>query len=505
MTRGSGRRIRDRRVGWSVLEVGLASYIWVGCALESEESGFGTRTAALAVAGPWQIPPEVRAAGDAAEVPYVGGGVWQGEEGCSGQLTEHAANLRELLLWAFPQIAFISDYACRPIGTSEARTSVHGVGRALDLHIPMVAGGEADNELGDPVGNWLVENAQVLGVQYVIWDGWQWRSNLEPGAKDGPYGGSNPHRDHLHVEVTVTPRPAPASDPALDEPCSALPREGGSIDESGPCVARYGPDEYWRLDESAGYGGSLYWTNAFTSDTPSNWARYTLWFEEAGDYLVRAHVPAGYGCFDAVRYEIRHAEEHATVIVDQAASPGWVSVGTYFFTADQEQWVDVFDDTHFEVDSERHVVVDALRVDRVKRLAAEVPRAREASPEQRSPTSFASEVRATEASVDGDEPASASPAVSGSTPAEGTEAAGSSGNRSTCTVSPGRCRAAPGTLGLGVLLAWLLRRMRRETSRGGPSSKHACWVAQRRSWSTVAWPQSSPRPRGGSANWTKGG
>ena len=60
-------------------------------------------------------------------------------------------------------------------------------------------GGEADNTLGDPIANYLIRNATELGVQFFIWDRSKW--NIEYG---GPkyYGGSHPHHDHLHIELT---------------------------------------------------------------------------------------------------------------------------------------------------------------------------------------------------------------------------------------------------------------------------------------------------------------
>lgn len=49
------------------------------------------------------------------------------------------------------------------------KLSVHAIGRAIDLMVPMEAG-DANNGLGDPVANWLVENAEFIGIQRVIWD-----------------------------------------------------------------------------------------------------------------------------------------------------------------------------------------------------------------------------------------------------------------------------------------------------------------------------------------------
>lgn len=53
------------------------------------------------------------------------------------------------------------------------KLSVHAIGRAIDLMVPMEAG-DANNGLGDPVANWLVENAEFIGIQRVIWDKAYW-------------------------------------------------------------------------------------------------------------------------------------------------------------------------------------------------------------------------------------------------------------------------------------------------------------------------------------------
>ena len=43
----------------------------------------------------------------------------------------------------------------------------------IDLAIP-TRDGDADNERGDDVANWLVENSSRIGVQLVIWDRTVW-------------------------------------------------------------------------------------------------------------------------------------------------------------------------------------------------------------------------------------------------------------------------------------------------------------------------------------------
>jgi len=180
----------------------VAGLVLVGCSQPGERAGLRARVLALAEPGPWHIPPATLAIGDLQYVPYTGAGPWPGQ-GCSGAVTPQAEALRDELLARFDQIDSVGDYACRHIYGDSARMSVHGVGRALDLHVATTDSGEADNDLGDPIANWLVENARAWQVQYLIWDGWQWNASRPPGAKDGAYGGAHPHHDHLHVEVAA--------------------------------------------------------------------------------------------------------------------------------------------------------------------------------------------------------------------------------------------------------------------------------------------------------------
>src|SRR5690606_35012648 len=158
-----------------------------------------------------------------------------GTSGCSGDLTQGARELRTWLRAAFPQISSIGGYNCRVIdGTSTM--SVHGTGRALDIMLPTHAG-DADNDLGDPIGNWLIEHAEEIGIQYIIWDRWTWNASRAAGSKERAYTGVNPHVDHLHVELSVdggamrTPWfSGPRSLPEVE--CPALPGDGGVVEES---------------------------------------------------------------------------------------------------------------------------------------------------------------------------------------------------------------------------------------------------------------------------------
>src|SRR5688500_9648061 len=117
------------------------------------EEGVGRVELAAAVAGPWEIPAGVLEAGDLQDVFYTGAGPWVGEDGCGGSLLEGTRVFRDYLYTWFPQAYTIGGYSCRPIVGDSNSMSVHATGRALDVMI-QTASGEADNDLGDPIGNW---------------------------------------------------------------------------------------------------------------------------------------------------------------------------------------------------------------------------------------------------------------------------------------------------------------------------------------------------------------
>jgi hypothetical protein len=93
----------------------------------------------------------------------------------------------------------IGGYNCRQNTASAAQTSVHGTGRAIDIMISPI-NGRANSTVGDPIANWLIQNADGIGIQYIIWNHVQWNGS-RTGRKDRDYHGPNPHIDHIHVEL----------------------------------------------------------------------------------------------------------------------------------------------------------------------------------------------------------------------------------------------------------------------------------------------------------------
>jgi len=189
----------DRKTAQSwIALVALSLFVAVAAACSAPTEDSGSSESALAQAGRWSLPANVTAAGKNVRLTYDDAPRWTGTAACSGRLKTGGKKLGDYLIGKFDVITSVGGYACRRNTADSSRMSVHGTGRALDVFIPRTRG-RADNGQGDKVANWLVLNAQRIGVQLVIWDRTIWRSN---GANDGAYGGPHPHDDHLHVELT---------------------------------------------------------------------------------------------------------------------------------------------------------------------------------------------------------------------------------------------------------------------------------------------------------------
>ncbi|MBT8494660.1 MAG: hypothetical protein KJO07_16515 [Deltaproteobacteria bacterium] len=354
--------------------VAVVTSLNLACGLdnaEPESGSVGSRIQSLAHSGGWQIPADVKAIGDGHnQIDYVGAGPWVGEGGCSGGLEPGTAELRLYLYDWFPQADTIGGYNCRKINGGSSM-SLHGTGRALDIMLPLAGSwgddNAADNDLGDPIGNWLVENADDIGIQLIIWDQWTWGQHREVGNRDRAYGGAHPHHDHLHIELTPEAAAGltPFFDGAVPDPemprCAPIPVEGGIIDDVEPCVQLFGKSSLWR-EEEGGYGGSLRWTNAFSSPTEANWARFALDFETEGLFEVQVYLDPERSVHRETRYAVTHADGVTEVILDQSAGQGWTALGTFRFAAGGRQDVMVFDNSDGPVDSDQHITLDAIQL-----------------------------------------------------------------------------------------------------------------------------------------------
>jgi uncharacterized protein (TIGR03382 family) len=85
---------------------------------------------------------------------------------------------------------------------------------------------------------------------------------------------------------------------------------------------------------------------------------------EAGSYEVSVWADATWSVFDSVEYEIVAGGTSKTVRVDPSGTDGWVTLGTYDFSAGGDQWVAMYDDQSSNPGSNQHIIADALRLTR---------------------------------------------------------------------------------------------------------------------------------------------
>ena len=115
----------------------------------------------------------------------------------SSHLTPLAEQLNKVVSAQFPQLAQTGG-----IGGWRASDPYpdHSSGRALDIMV-------GDNKaLGDQINQWLMANAEQLGIQYTIWQQKNWNPDGKGGASTSPniVPGGNPtanHMDHVHAYV----------------------------------------------------------------------------------------------------------------------------------------------------------------------------------------------------------------------------------------------------------------------------------------------------------------
>ncbi|UAL30416.1 M23 family metallopeptidase [Nocardioides rotundus] len=123
-----------------------------------------------------------------------------------GQITARLLHLYQQGTAAFPDTSWAC-YSPRPGTRSE-----HPLGQACDLTFGNAIGQHptpAQLEAGWEVTNWMKDNAEVLGVDYLIWQGriWSAARNSEGwreyngGGMHDPGDVTGGHYDHLHVTV----------------------------------------------------------------------------------------------------------------------------------------------------------------------------------------------------------------------------------------------------------------------------------------------------------------
>ncbi|QED28673.1 hypothetical protein FRD01_15805 [Microvenator marinus] len=182
--------------------------------------------------GRWIPPASVLAIANTQYVSYTGS-----PSSCSGTFRAGTREVAEFLKRNFQATSY-GGYACRANTANPSQYSVHASGRAIDLFVPLHSG-DADNDKGDPIANYLIRNAVNLGVEFIVWDRTSWGAS-RAAPKHRAYTGPHPHHDHLHIELspassTRTGRtfpPIPGSCTPRAETCDGRDNDcDGQVDE----------------------------------------------------------------------------------------------------------------------------------------------------------------------------------------------------------------------------------------------------------------------------------
>ena len=120
-----------------------------------------------------------------------------------GQITRRMLNVYQQTLAAFPDSTWAC-YSPRPGQKSE-----HPLGRACDVAFGNQIGQyptPTQLDLGWEVTDWLIEHADTLGVEYLIWQGEIWVNgsgwrDYNGGGMHDPGDVTGGHYDHLHITV----------------------------------------------------------------------------------------------------------------------------------------------------------------------------------------------------------------------------------------------------------------------------------------------------------------
>jgi hypothetical protein len=131
------------------------------------------------------------------------------------------------------------------------------------------------------------------------------------------------------------------------------------IDDLDPCFFRHGT--YW-WDSATGYDGHHYFTYAVDDPNPDCWAEWRFDVQDSGDYEVSVFIPPQDADSVSARYTVDHGGGQDDVVVDQAASSEWTSLGTFTFQAGAGRSIALFDNTGEPLSANVPIGFDAVRL-----------------------------------------------------------------------------------------------------------------------------------------------
>jgi len=155
----------------------------------------------------------------------------------------------------------------------------HRAGYGVDLGIKS---GPQRLANGSRLANWLVQNAEAIGIQLVVWTRTAWVAGGAAGGRWAEYTGESPHEDHVHLDLSpagamrqtawfaANPEPANMSDSSRWLVYGTLPttRASGAYYPYGPHPAGSTAKPF-EFDEPT--AEEMLGTGKFGSDEEARW------------------------------------------------------------------------------------------------------------------------------------------------------------------------------------------------------------------------------------------
>lgn len=143
----------------------------------------------------WSPSSETRAAGERAASPYRR--AYPTAPGEQRSPAPALVALRDAIRQTWPEGITSIGLRRDSERIADASNDPHRDGIAADV---MIADSSARPSLGDMIASRLVESAEELNLQYVLWSRLEWSSS-NIGRRWEPYDGAEAHEDHVHVEI----------------------------------------------------------------------------------------------------------------------------------------------------------------------------------------------------------------------------------------------------------------------------------------------------------------
>lgn len=120
-----------------------------------------------------------------------------------------------------------------------------------------------------------------------------------------------------------------ATDPVEPVVCEPIPADGRTIDETDSCFHKSGTPSSWYAGD--GTEGACLITYTTDDPDPDNQATWELTFAADGRYRIEVFTASGES--RQAKYVVTHAGGTSTVVIDQASSEGFQSLGELDFIA----------------------------------------------------------------------------------------------------------------------------------------------------------------------------